>query len=107
MNGRETTALTPPHLSILDERFDYFEERWITVGTTRDKAVVVVARLYFTDEAEELIRIISAREAKKKGVDRLHSRSILNLIYYLLPIAVIASTVRFCLCHVYRQSPAL
>ena len=53
----------PLHLSILDERFSYFEERWITVGTTRDKAVVVVAHLYFTEEAEELIRIISAREA--------------------------------------------
>lgn len=54
------------HLSILDERFDYFEERWITVGITQNRAVVVVAHLYFTDEAEEIIRIISAREATSK-----------------------------------------
>ena len=56
----------PLHLSILDERFNYFEERWITVGTTQNRAVVVVAHLYFTDEAEEVIRIISAREATSK-----------------------------------------
>ena len=56
----------PLHLSILDERFDYFEERWITVGATRKQTVVVVAHLYFTDEAEEIIRIISAREATSK-----------------------------------------
>ena len=56
----------PLHLSILDERFDYFDERWITVGTTQKSAVVVVAHLDFTDEAEEVIRIISAREATSK-----------------------------------------
>lgn len=56
----------PLHLSVLDEKFDYFEERWITVGAIRDKAVIVVAHLYFTEEAEELIRIISAREAAAK-----------------------------------------
>jgi uncharacterized protein len=56
----------PLHLSVLDERFDYFEERWITVGAIRDKAMVVVAHLYFTEEAEELIRIISSREATSK-----------------------------------------
>ena len=56
----------PLHLSILDERFDHFEERWITVGATRDKAVVVVAHLYFTEDAEEIIRIISARMATSK-----------------------------------------
>ena len=53
----------PLHLSILDERFDCFEERWITVRNTQGSSVVVVAHLYFTDEAEEIIRIISAREA--------------------------------------------
>ena len=63
--AREVFA-DPLHLSIIDERFDYFEERWITVGTTKEKAIVVVAHLYFTDEAEEIIRIISAREATSK-----------------------------------------
>ncbi|MDQ7062080.1 MAG: BrnT family toxin [Sulfurimonas sp.] len=27
--------LDPMHISKLDHRFDYFEERWITLGTTR------------------------------------------------------------------------
>ena len=56
----------PLQLSILDERFDYFEERWITVGSSQLGAIIVVAHLYFTDEAEEIIRIISAREATRK-----------------------------------------
>ena len=56
----------PLHLSILDERFDYFEERWITIGNTENRLVVVVAHLYFSDEAEEVIRIISARKATSK-----------------------------------------
>ena len=53
----------PLHISILDGRYSYFEERWITVGMTRGQSVVVAANLYFDDEGEEIIRIISAREA--------------------------------------------
>lgn len=53
----------PLHLSLLDEKLGYFEERWITVGAIRNRAIVVVAHLSFTVEAEEVIRIISAREA--------------------------------------------
>ena len=53
----------PLHLSILDHRFSYFEERWITVGQTVQRRVVVVANLYFDDNGEEVVRIISAREA--------------------------------------------
>ncbi len=56
----------PLHLSILDARFDYFEERWITVGSMQVGTIVVVAHLYFTNEAEEVIRLISAREATSK-----------------------------------------
>lgn len=52
-------------ISKLDKRFSYFEERWITVGSTKKHKVVVVANLFFTDEGEELIRIISARKANK------------------------------------------
>jgi len=56
----------PLHISKLDERFNYFEERWITIGSTKIGKIVVVANLFFTDEAEEIIRIISARYANKK-----------------------------------------
>jgi len=56
----------PLHIAKLDERFDYFEERWITIGSTKKSKVVVVAHLYFTDEGEEVIRIISARKATER-----------------------------------------
>ena len=53
-------------ISRLDKRFSYFEERWITVGTTSKHKILVVANLFFTDEGEEIIRIISARKANKQ-----------------------------------------
>ena len=55
--------LDPLHLSILDERFSDFEERWITMGATERGDVIVVAHQYFVEEPEERIRIISARPA--------------------------------------------
>ncbi|MBN2062091.1 MAG: BrnT family toxin [Deltaproteobacteria bacterium] len=51
------------HLSILDERFSYFEERWITIGQTELAKILVFANLFFNDDGEEVVRIISAREA--------------------------------------------
>jgi len=50
-------------ISKLDHRFNYFEERWITLGATTKEKVLVVANLYFSEEGEEIIRIISARRA--------------------------------------------
>ena len=50
-------------ISKLDHRFNYFEERWITLGATKKEKVLVVANLYFSEEGEEIIRIISARRA--------------------------------------------
>ena len=55
--------LDPLHLSILDERFSDFEERWITMGATEKGEVIVVAHLYLVEEPEERIRKISARPA--------------------------------------------
>jgi uncharacterized protein len=56
----------PLHISKLDHRFSYFEERWITVGSTSKQKILVVANLFFTEEGEEIIRIISARKANNK-----------------------------------------
>ncbi len=56
----------PLHISRLDHRFDYFEERWITLGTTDKQKILVVANLFFDDNGEEIIRIISARKANSK-----------------------------------------
>jgi uncharacterized DUF497 family protein len=54
------------HISKLDYRFNYFEERWITIGSTSKYKILVVANLFFSDEGEEIIRIISARKANIK-----------------------------------------
>lgn len=56
----------PLHLSKLDHRFSYFEERWITLGATKRQKIVVAAHLFFDDDGEEIIRIISARKATAK-----------------------------------------
>jgi hypothetical protein len=58
----------PLHLSKLDQRFSYFEERWLTIGATQKNHILVVANLFFSDEGEEVIRIISAREANLQEV---------------------------------------
>ena len=56
----------PLQISKLDKRFSYFEERWITLGSTSQHKVLVVANLFFDDNSEEIIRIISARKANPK-----------------------------------------
>jgi uncharacterized DUF497 family protein len=56
----------PLHLSTLDERFSHFKERWITIGATENGEVIVVAHLYYVEEPEERIRIISARRATRR-----------------------------------------
>jgi uncharacterized protein len=53
----------PLHLAILDKRFNYFEERWITIGKVLAGKFVVVAHIYFDNNGEEVTRIISARIA--------------------------------------------
>ncbi len=55
----------PFALSKLDKRFNYFEERWITIGLSSKYKLLVVANLFFTDEGDEIMRIISARKATK------------------------------------------
>ncbi len=54
----------PLQLSIVDVRFSYFEERWITMGKADEEKLIVVANIYYNEE--EIIRIISARKATTK-----------------------------------------
>lgn len=57
----------PLHISVMDRRFDYFDERWITLGATKKGTVIVLGHLYYFSESdEETIRIITARKATKK-----------------------------------------
>lgn len=55
-------------LSKLDERYDYGEERWLSLGKTTQGVILAVAHLYFDENNEPVIRIISARKATKKEV---------------------------------------
>lgn len=56
----------PLHISKLDHRFNYFKERWITLGATSNSKILVVANMFFDENGEEIIRIISARKANIK-----------------------------------------
>ena len=58
------------HISKLDYRFNYFEERWITLGSTRKHKILVVANLFFSESGEEIIRILSARKANKQEKEK-------------------------------------
>ena len=58
--------LDPMQISKLDYRFDYFEERWITLGATTKEKILVVANIFFDEDGKEIIRIISARQANQK-----------------------------------------
>lgn len=58
------------HISKLDYRFNYFEERWITLGSTKKHKVLVVANLFFSESGEEIIRILSARKANKQEKEK-------------------------------------
>ena len=64
----------PLHVSLLDHRFSYFEERWITIGQTKSRRLLIAANLFFDSKGEEVIRIISAREAtqnERKQYERI------------------------------------
>ncbi|MCP5098275.1 MAG: BrnT family toxin [Chloroflexi bacterium] len=49
-----------PMLTQLDARADYGEDRWVGVGMTRNRIVVVV---YLEYDDDETVRIISLRKA--------------------------------------------
>jgi uncharacterized DUF497 family protein len=53
----------PLQVNLLDHRIDANEERWITMGQIFDRIIVVVAHTVMNSHGEELIRIISARQA--------------------------------------------
>lgn len=55
-----------PMLILLDEREDYGEERWISIGWMHRLIVVVV----YTEHIGNVVRVISARKATKNEVSR-------------------------------------
>lgn len=62
-----------PMLTLLDNREDYGEERWIGVGWIQQLMGVVI----YVERHEDTIRIISARKATKHEVRR-YEQSIKN-----------------------------
>jgi uncharacterized DUF497 family protein len=50
-----------PMLTLIDEREDYLEERWIGIGWMKSLLGVVV----YVERHDDVIRIISARKATK------------------------------------------
>jgi uncharacterized protein len=48
-----------PHLTALDDRFEYGEDRWITIGQLYENVVVLV-----WTERDDSCRIISMRKAE-------------------------------------------
>ncbi|MOA57052.1 hypothetical protein D3C78_1811530 [compost metagenome] len=55
-----------PMLALRDDRMDYGEERWISIGWIKVLMGVVV----YTARRGDVIRIISARKATKQEVKR-------------------------------------
>lgn len=54
-------------ISMLDKRFNYYEERWISLGSTiKGKIIVTGYAYYLAENSEERIRIITARKATRK-----------------------------------------
>lgn len=53
-------VFTGPTFTFEDDRLDYGEQRWVTLGLFREKVVVIVHT-----ETEDEIRVISMREAEK------------------------------------------
>ncbi|MBI4847554.1 MAG: BrnT family toxin [Nitrospirae bacterium] len=57
----------PLCVSFLDKRFDYFEERYISIGHSKSGKLLIVAHLYYPgDQGDEITRMISARKTTKK-----------------------------------------
>jgi len=63
-------CLAPNH----DNEHSTEEERWITMGQTPNGKILVISHTYRNLEGEEVVRIISARKAKKKEIKQYFER---------------------------------
>lgn len=69
----QTVFEDPLHLSILDEKH-IREERWITMGMTFHKEILVLVHTFQDFKNHEVIRIISARKATHREVKHYEER---------------------------------
>jgi uncharacterized DUF497 family protein len=56
----------PSHVSIPDNRFEYSEERWQTLGMIGDNFLLLFVAHTIDENGIEVIKIISARRANRK-----------------------------------------
>mgnify|MGYP001582121420 CR=1 FL=1 len=62
-----TVMLDPLALTVFDDAHSETEERWFTLGQTRDGKLLAVAHTYqVLDDNTARIRLISAREATRR-----------------------------------------
>jgi uncharacterized DUF497 family protein len=66
----------PYHLTEPDDRFDYDELRWRTIGIAEDHCMMLLVAHTTRGDDAEVIRIISARHAKPHERRRYGNRKI-------------------------------
>ena len=67
--------LDPNMITIYDNQHSQLEDRWITIGLSRNKIIIVLVHTYeVIDKTNVLIRIISARKATKKEIKQYRSK---------------------------------
>lgn len=59
-----------PMLAMRDDRADYGEERWISIGWIK----ILIGVVVYTERSGDVIRIISARKATKQEAERYVER---------------------------------
>jgi uncharacterized DUF497 family protein len=63
-------AFDHPMLTMIDDREDYGEERWLGIGLMQSRMIVVI----YVERDGDRIRLISARKATKHEVRRYEQR---------------------------------
>lgn len=64
-----TIFLDPNALTIFDDTHSEFEDRWITMGISRNGSILIVVHTYQEEtDNNAIVRIISVRKATKKEI---------------------------------------
>jgi len=69
-----TVFADPCSLSLFDEEHSDEEDRWVTLGMLPNSMMVVVVHTYRVLEAEEYVRLISARRATMNEIRQYQGR---------------------------------
>jgi uncharacterized DUF497 family protein len=64
-NAARLAFSDPQRTEDIDERFDYGEDRWRTIGMTEGRCMLLFVAYTVREDGTETIRIISARRADR------------------------------------------